>query len=86
LLGRIVLDHEQSLSARGGVLANACDGLFKPLSRGWFGHERERSMGKAMMPVLVEREHLYRDMASGRILLEVIQHCPTQHVRKRYIE
>ena len=38
------------------------------------------------MPILVEREHLDRDMAGACILLEVIEHGPAEHIGQEDVE
>ena len=38
------------------------------------------------MTIFVERKHLHGNMPRGRILFEMIEHSPTQHVGKKDIE
>ncbi len=41
---------------------------------------------KAVVAVFIERQHLNRNVPGGRILLQVVEHRPAQHVRKENIE
>ena len=50
------------------------------------GHKRKRAASQSMMAIFVERQHLHRDMPRRRILLQMIQHRPTQHVGQKYIQ
>ena len=43
-------------------------------------------MRQPVSPVLVERHDLHRDVAQLRILLELIQHRPPEHVRQEDVE
>ena len=38
------------------------------------------------MPVFVERQHLHRNVARRRILLQVVQHRPAQHVGQENVQ
>ena len=39
-----------------------------------------------MVPIVVGRKHLNRNVASAGILLQMVQYRPTQHVRQEYIQ
>ena len=39
-----------------------------------------------MLPVLIQCQHLNRNVTHGRILLEMVEHGPAQHVRQENIE
>ncbi len=39
-----------------------------------------------MLPVLVERDDLHRDVPGQRVLLELAQHRPAQHVGQEHVE
>ena len=86
LLGRIVLDHEQPLAARLGVLLDPRDRGLDALGGGRLGDERERAARQRMLAVLVERDDLHRDVAGERILLELAQHRPAEHVGQEHVE
>src|SRR5579871_563939 len=38
------------------------------------------------MPVFIEGEHLHGNMPRGRILFQMVEHGPTQHVWQEYIQ
>src|SRR5579871_2516325 len=56
------------------------------LGRGGLGHERERSAREPVLAVVVERDDLHRNVPRLRVLLELAQDVPAQHVRKEDIE
>ena len=39
-----------------------------------------------MMPVFIQGQHLDWDVPGGRVLLQVVEHGPSQHVRQEYVE
>ena len=39
-----------------------------------------------MMPVLVQSQHLDRDVPGRRVLFQMVEHCPSQHVRQEHVE
>ena len=43
-------------------------------------------MRQPVLPLLLDREHLHRDVARRRIELEVVEHGPAQHVRQEDVE
>src|SRR5690242_267036 len=86
LLGWIVFHDEQLFPARCGELLEAINrpAQFRRSCR--FNHISKGSARQAMMPAVIHREHLHRDVASRRILLEMIQDGPPQHVRQEDIQ
>ena len=56
------------------------------LARRRLGHEREGAARKAVLAVLVERDDLHRDVPRERILLELAEHGPAQHVGQEHVE
>ena len=86
LLGRIVLDDEQTLAARLGVFLDARQRVFETFRRRRLGHERECAARESVPPVLVERDDLHRDVAGCRVLLELAQHRPAEHVGQEHVE
>ena len=53
---------------------------------GRLGDKGECAARKPVVPVLVQRQHLHRNVARGRILLQVVEHRPAQHVGQEDIE
>ena len=39
-----------------------------------------------MMPVLIQSQHLDRDVAHGRVLLQMIEHRPAEHIRQEDVQ
>ena len=56
------------------------------LPRGRLGHEGECAARQAVVPVFVQGQHLDWDVAGGRVLFQMIEHGPAQHVRQENIE
>ena len=50
------------------------------------GDEGERAARQAVLTVLVERDDLNRDMPRQRVLLELAEHGPAEHVGQEHIE
>ena len=50
------------------------------------GHEGERAARQPVLAVLVERDDLHRDVAGQRVLLELAEHVPAQHVGQEHVE
>ena len=50
------------------------------------GHEGERAARQRVLAVLVERDDLHRNVPGQRILLELAQHRPAQHVGQEHVE
>ena len=58
----------------------------QPLGRRRLGHEREGAAREAVLAVLVERDDLHRDVPRRRVLLELAEHRPAEHVGQEHIE
>ena len=39
-----------------------------------------------MVPVFIQGQHLHRDVPRGRVLLQMVEHGPAQHVGQEYVE
>ncbi len=86
LLGRVVLDDQQALAARRGVFLDARQRRVDAFGRRRLGDEREGAARQRVLAVLVERDDLHRDVPRQRILLELAQHRPAQHVGQEHVE
>ena len=87
LLGRIVLDDQQALAPRlrRNVLILVKRG-FEALGRGRLGDERECAARKPVLPILVQRHDLHGNVPRVRVLLQLAQHGPAQHVGQEHVE
>ena len=56
------------------------------LGRGRLGDERERAARQPVLAVLVERDDLHRNVPRQRVLLELAEHGPAQHVGQEHVE
>ena len=58
----------------------------QPFRRGRFGNKCKRASRQAVVPIFVQRQHLNRYVTGCRILLQVVQHRPAQHVGQENIQ
>ena len=86
LFGAIVLDDEQALAAGRREILDARQRVGERLGRRGFRDEREGAAGEAMLPGLVGRDELHRNVSCQRVLLELVEHRPAEHVRKKDVE
>ena len=86
LLGRVVLDDQQTPAAGLRKVLDLRQGVGNAFARGGLGDERKRAARKTVLTILVEGNDLHRDMARERILLELAEHVPAQHVRQEHVE
>ena len=59
---------------------------FEVLGRRRLDQIRERAVRQAVLALLLDREHLHRDVARRRIELEVVEHRPAEHVGQEDVE
>src|ERR1700739_2020253 len=86
LFGVVIFHHEQPFTTRTRVGLDFVQGVSQAIGGGGLGYKREGSTGQALLTVFIEREHLYRNVASSGILLEMVQYRPAQHIWQEYIE
>src|SRR6185437_7262652 len=67
-------------------LGDAIDRLPQIGCAGRLGNEREGAARQAVLTSLVQRHDLHWDMPGRRILLELAQKRPAEHVGKEYIQ
>ena len=68
------------------VVLDARKGVFQSLRGGRLLHERKRAARQTVMPVFIERHDLHGNVASRRILLELAQDRPSEHVGQEDVE
>ena len=86
LLGGIVLDHQQAAAARLREVLDLAQGVGDAFARRRLGDERERPARQPVLAIFVERDDLHGDMAGKRILLELAEHIPAEHVGQEDVE
>ena len=86
LLGLVVLDDQQTLAARRGIFLDARQRRVHAFGGRRLGDERECAARQRVLAILVERDDLHGDMPRQRILLELAQHRPAQHVGQEHVE
>ena len=86
LLGGIVLHDQQALAPRLGVFLDLRQRRADALGRGRLVDEGERAARQRVLTVFVERDDLHRNVPRQRIVLELAQHGPAQHVRQEDVE
>ena len=86
LLGLVVL-HDQQRLRRGLAYSLMRDkAAFDALGGGRLGDERERAARQTVLAILVERDDLHRDVPRQRVLLELAEHGPAEHVGQEHVE
>src|SRR5579885_3402618 len=86
LLDGIVLDHQEAPLARLGEFLDARERFLDALPRGRLIDEGKGAAGEPVLPVLVERDDLHRNVPRQRVLLELAQHVPAEHVGQEHVE
>ncbi len=86
LLDPVVLDDQQALAARLGKLLDARQRLVDALARRRLVDEGEGAARETVLAVFVERDDLHRNVPGQRILLELAEHVPAQHVGQEHVE
>ena len=86
LLGGVVLDDQQPLAPRRRVGLDARERRLQPFGGRRLGDERERAARQAVLPVLVQRHDLHRDVPRVGVLLQLAEHRPAEHVGQEDVE
>src|ERR1700687_1184641 len=86
LFRRIVLHNQQALAAGPGVLLDLRQRRADPLGRRWFADIRKRAAGESVLPVFVQRDDLNRNVSGQRVVLQLTEHRPAQHIGQEHIE
>ena len=86
LLGRVVFDDQQAFAPRCRIILDAGKRGFNAFHGCRFCHEGKCAACQSVKLVLVEGYDLDRDMARQRVLLELAQHAPAQHVGEKHVE
>jgi hypothetical protein len=82
----VVLDDQQPLLVRRDVVLNAVEGMLEIFRGRRFDEVGERAMGKPVLPLLLDRQHLYWNMPGRGIQFQAVQHCPSEHVGQEDVE
>ena len=82
----VVLDDQQPFGARGGEVLDAVESRFQALGRGRLDEVGEGAVRQAVLALLFQRDDLHRDVARGRVELELVEHGPAEHVGQEDIE
>ena len=86
LFGLVVLDDQEALAARLGVFLDLRQRRADALGGGRLVDEGEGAARQRVLAVFVQRDDLDRDVARQRIVLELAQHRPAEHVRQEDVE
>src|SRR6185312_9132339 len=85
-LRRIVLNDEETLLAGRGVFLDPDERFADPFGRRWLVDEGKRAARERMLLVLVEGDDLHRDVTRERVLLQLAENGPAEHVGQEHIE
>ena len=86
LLGGVVFDNQEALAAWLYVVLDPRQRGLEVLRRAWLVDKGEGAAGEPVLAVLVERDDLHRDVSRCRVLLQLAQHGPAQHVGQEDVE
>src|SRR5579862_1775128 len=86
LLGLVVLDNQEALSARLRKLLDLGKRVRDAFAGRGLGDEGECTTRQSVLAILVQGDDLHRDMPGQRALLELTEHVPAQHVREENVE
>jgi hypothetical protein len=86
LFGQIIFDHEQAFPAWLHEILDAGQCRLQVFGPRRFDHEREGAARQPVLAILVEREYLNRNVPRHRVLLELAQNGPAEHVGQEHIE
>src|SRR5205085_2336814 len=85
-LGGVVFDNQEALAAWLYVVLDPRQRGLEVLRRAWLVDKGEGAAGEPVLAVLVERDDLHRDVSRCRVLLQLAQHGPAQHVGQEDVE
>ena len=87
LLGRVVLDDQQLRAcAAAAKLLDAVERRLEAVGRERLVEVGERAALEAVLALLLDGDDLHRDVARRRVLLELAQHRPAEHVGQEDVE
>ena len=86
LLGGVVFDDQKTLPARLARIPDLLSAASMPSRRRRLGDKGERAARQSVLTVFVQRDDLHGDMAGQRILFELTEHVPAQHVGQEHVE
>ncbi len=86
LFRRIILHDQQPLAAGLGVFLDLRQRRAHAFGRGRLVDKGKRAARQRVLAVLVERDDLDRDVPGQRVVLELAEHGPAQHVGQEDIE
>ena len=87
LLGGVVLDDQQPLARAAAVKSlMRSNAASRPSVVARLDQERERAVLEAVLALLLDRDDLHRDVARRRIVLELVEHRPAEHVGQEDVE
>ncbi len=86
LFRRVVLDDQQPLAARLCVFLDLGQRRGDALGGGRLVHEGERAARQCVLAIFVECNDLDRNMPGQRVVLELAQHRPAEHVGQEHVE
>ena len=86
LFRRIVLDDEQAFAAWLGILHDLGQRRADPFGRGWLADIRKCAAGQGMLTVFVQCDDLNRNVPCQRVMFQLTEHGPAEHVGQEDIE
>ena len=85
-LALVVIDDQQLLYSRSRVFLEAHQCRIQRFDGNRFGEAGESAAFQPMLPLFFHADDLDRNMARGRVFLQVVEHRPAQHVRQENVQ
>ena len=86
LFGGVVLDDQQAFASWRGVHLDSFNGGLQAFGCRRLGNEREGPASESVLAIFVERDNLNGYVARLRIVFQLAEHGPSEHVRQEHIE
>ena len=86
LLGFVVFNDQQTPPPRLREIPDLCQCLGNAFACRRLGDERERAARQSMLTIFVQRDDLHGYVARQRVLFELTEHVPAQHVGQEDVE
>ena len=85
-LDLVVFDDKKALLMRRDVAFDAIERVLEILPRRRLDEAGKRAMQQPVQPPFFNREHLHRDVTHRRILLEIVEDGPAQHIGQEDVQ
>ena len=85
-LDLVVLDDQEPLGARRREFLDPIERRLQSIGRGRFHQKGKGAMGETVLALLLQGDDLHRNMARGRVELQLVENRPSEQVGQENIE